>query len=35
MEATMESGTIGDEVLRKEDRKFLLGKGRYLSLIHI
>lgn len=35
MEATMESGTIGDEVLRKEDRKFLLGKGRYVDDIRV
>ena len=29
MATALEQGSIGDEVLRKEDRKFLLGKGRY------
>ncbi|MGB0631574.1 MAG: xanthine dehydrogenase family protein molybdopterin-binding subunit [Alphaproteobacteria bacterium] len=31
MNGTVETGVIGDDVLRKEDRKFLLGKGRYVG----
>ena len=26
---------VGSRVERKEDKRFLTGKGRYLSLIHI
>ena len=35
MDGTVETGIIGDEVLRKEDRKFLLGKGRFVDDIRI
>lgn len=35
MSETVETGRIGDEVLRKEDRKFLLGKGRFLEDIDL
>ena len=35
MDAIVESGGIGDEVLRKEDRKFLLGNGRFVGDIRI
>lgn len=31
----MEQGSIGDAVLRKEDRKFLLGQGRFVDDIHL
>lgn len=31
MTASLERGGIGDEVLRKEDRKFLVGKGRFVA----
>lgn len=35
METTLEQGSIGDAVLRKEDRKFLLGNGRFVDDIHV
>jgi carbon-monoxide dehydrogenase large subunit len=35
MHGTVESGRIGDSVLRKEDRKFLLGKGRFVDDMHL
>lgn len=35
METTLEHGSIGDAVLRKEDRKFLLGNGRFVDDIRI
>lgn len=35
MDAVVESGGIGDEVLRKEDRKFLMGNGRFVGDIRI
>lgn len=35
METTVEYGSIGDAVLRKEDRKFLLGNGRFVDDIRI
>ena len=31
MSQLLERGGIGDEVLRKEDRRFLLGKGRFVA----
>ena len=31
----MERGSIGDAVLRKEDRKLLLGNGRFVDDIHV
>lgn len=34
MATALEKGSIGDEVLRKEDRKFLLGNGRFVDDIH-
>tara|TARA_R110002126_G_scaffold23617_2_gene82561 strand:- start:2180 stop:4561 length:2382 start_codon:yes stop_codon:yes gene_type:complete len=34
MAMPLERGTIGDEVLRKEDRKLLLGNGRFVDDIH-
>ena len=33
MDGTLETGVIGDEVLRKEDRKFPHGKGQYVGHI--
>lgn len=35
METTLEQGSIGDAVLRKEDRKLLLGNGRFVDDIHV
>lgn len=35
MDGTLESGSIGDAVLRKEDRQFLLGKGRFVDDIRV
>jgi aerobic carbon-monoxide dehydrogenase large subunit len=35
MATALDQGSIGDEVLRKEDRKFLLGKGRFVDDIHL
>lgn len=35
MTTTLERGSIGDEVLRKEDRKYLLGNGRFVDDIHL
>ena len=35
MTAPLERGRIGDDVLRKEDRKFLLGKGRFVDDMHL
>ena len=35
MDVTVETGIIGDKILRKEDRKFLLGKGRFVGDIRI
>ena len=31
----MDRGSIGDSVLRKEDRKFLTGNGRFVDDIHV
>ena len=35
MGTTLEQGSIGDAVLRKEDRKLLLGNGRFVDDIHV
>jgi carbon-monoxide dehydrogenase large subunit len=35
MSQTVERGSIGQEVLRKEDRKFLIGKGRFVDDMHL
>ena len=35
MDGTLESGSIGDAVLRKEDKQFLLGNGQFVDDIRI